>query len=349
MRKYRIHNRQLLFKKPAGTSRGVLRQKPAWYVEVSEGDKYGLGECGLLPGLSIDDRPEFESALRAWLDAWKDRREFSDKQYWPSIEFGVETALTSLAAQDPYRPFPSAFTQGTLSLPINGLIWMGGEDDMLAQAREKIAQGFRCIKMKIGAIDFDSEIRVIETIRREYNPRQIEIRVDANGAFSPEEAKEKLEVLHKLDVHSIEQPLKAGRWDATAELCRTSRLPIALDEDLIGLPPREKGGALLDAIRPWAIILKPGLLGGFEATDQWIELAEERGVKWWITSALESNVGLNAIAQFTARKMPRIAQGLGTGSLYTNNPESPLYIERGRIAWNPYAEWENPFSDASIP
>lgn len=348
MRSFRIHKRRLEFKKPAGTSRGTLRTKPAWYFELEEEGRKGIGECGLLPGLSVDDGPHFGDTLLSGLETWSNTGEFPDLEAWPSIRFGVETALASLKSPDPYIVFPSEFTSGRGSIPINGLIWMGAPSDMRRQVDEKIEMGFTCIKLKIGAIDFNSEIEILREIRKSYSREDIELRVDANGAFAPHEAMDKLETLAAFDIHSIEQPIKAGQWEEMARLCEATPLPIALDEELIGIFRPEDRERLIEAIRPQAIILKPGLLGGFNVTGHWIELARRNGAQWWITSALESNVGLNAIAQYTFGQKPDIAQGLGTGSLYVNNVDSPLYVDHGRIHYDPEGVWGNPFPDAPL-
>ncbi len=325
-----------------------MHTKPAWYIELKENGRVGVGECGLLPGLSVDDRPNFGDTLLSSLETWRDTGDFPDLTAWPSISFGVETALASLKSQNAFLPFPSEFTSGSGSMPINGLIWMSSPQEMRRQVKEKIAMGFTCIKLKIGAIDFDSEIEILREIRKTYSRDDIELRVDANGAFAPGEAMRKLEALAEFDIHSIEQPIKAGQWEEMARLCEATPLPIALDEELIGISRPEEQKRLIETIRPQAIILKPGLLGGFDITGRWIDLARRNGAQWWITSALESNVGLNAIAQYTFGQKPDIPQGLGTGSLYRNNVDSPLYIDGGRIHYDPAGVWDNPFADASL-
>jgi mandelate racemase/muconate lactonizing protein len=263
---------------------------------------------------------------------------------FPSIQFGVEQAFRSVVAPHWYELFPSNFTKGKDAIPINGLIWMGSPDFMKAQIKEKLAQGFRCIKMKIGAIDFEEEYRILKALRNEFSANDIEIRVDANGAFQATEALRYLEHLATLQLHSIEQPIRAGQWEAMAELCEQTPLPIALDEELIGIFTREEKQRLLREIQPQYIILKPSLIGGYSGSEEWITLAETLDIGWWVTSALESNIGLNAIAQWTYTLRNPMPQGLGTGMLYTNNIPFPLYVENGHIGFNPCERVTFPFS-----
>ncbi len=337
---YRLH-----FKRPAGTSRGTLRSKDTFFLVLEKDGKKGAGEIALFRGLSAEDTPGFEQALHD-LTA-NIRLPFRDLQKrfarYSSILFGLETAYRSLQAKEPFLLWENAFTRGKAEIPINGLIWMGNKDFMLEQIRQKIKEGFRVLKMKIGALDFETEMEILRFIRSRYSAEQLEIRVDANGAFSPEEAPEKLEKLSRFHLHSIEQPIRQGQPEAMAELCRNSPVPVALDEELIGFPPEEDKKSFLLKIRPRYIILKPSLHGGFSGTDEWIKVAEQTRTGWWITSALESNVGLNAIAQFTFEKGIKVPQGLGTGQLYTNNFESPLYIERGALKFDPGKNFVFPF------
>ncbi len=331
----------LNFKMPSGTSRGVLRTKETWFVVLKEGDNWGIGECGILRGLSIDDRPDFETKLK-W--ACDNIHLGASSLYdalteFPSIQFGIETAFRSFFTETPFEIFPSEFTKGKKAIPINGLIWMGDKVFMKKQIENKLKEGFRCIKMKIGAIDFTTEIDLIRTIRKEFSAEEIELRVDANGAFSASEALEKLKVLSDLQLHSIEQPIKQGQWQEMARLCDETPLPIALDEELIGVFTSKERQDLLETIRPQYIILKPSLIGGFLGSDHWISLANENNIGWWITSALESNVGLNAISQYTFTKNSKLPQGLGTGSLYTNNISSPLEVKEGSIHYNLNTSW----------
>lgn len=332
----------LNFKRPSGTSRGVLTTKETWFLILEEENNFGIGECGILRTLSIDDRPDYEEKLK-WtcqnIHLPKDEL-LAELVEFPSIQFGVEMALLSLQSQDPFQLFPSAFTNGEKGIPINGLIWMGEETFMHEQIQQKLEQGFSCIKLKIGAIDFDKEIALLQSIRKKYSASEIELRVDANGAFQPQEALQKLQRLSELDLHSIEQPIKQGQFSEMAKLCAKTPLPIALDEELIGVFSVTKKEELLQTIQPQYIILKPSLIGGFKGTQEWIDLAEKQNIGWWITSALESNIGLNAISQFTFMQNSNMPQGLGTGSLYTNNIKSPLVVKGEYITYAPEKTWD---------
>ena len=334
----------LNFKVPGGTSRGVLHQKETYFLRLEDGDKFGIGECGLFRGLSYDDRPDFEARL-AWLsqNIGRDPEHLkSELLEYPSILFGLEQALLSLGSKDPFELFPSAFTRGQDSIPINGLIWMGEKEFMQKQIREKLESGFDVIKLKIGALDFEVELEIIASIRKHFSRDQVEIRVDANGAFHPSEALEKLKRLSEFHIHSIEQPIRQGQLDAMAALCEQSPVPIALDEELIGLTGEGQRKELLQQVRPDYLIFKPSLLGGMGVCDHWIRLCREKGVNWWITSALESNIGLNAIAQYTYSKKNPMPQGLGTGGLFTNNIPSPLKVDRGELHYDPTLKWGDP-------
>tara|TARA_R110002012_G_scaffold38153_1_gene106533 strand:- start:2063 stop:3115 length:1053 start_codon:yes stop_codon:yes gene_type:complete len=330
------------FKVPSGTSRGVMTQKETWYIILKDGDVFGIGECGILRGLSIDDRPYYEQQL-AWTcnnihlgieDLLYQLREF------PSIQFGLEQAFLSFQSNDPFELFPSDFTQKESPISINGLIWMGNEAYMLQQLEQKLKDGFGCIKMKIGAIDFEKEISMLKAIRDNFSPNEIELRVDANGAFTPNEAMKKLDRLANFQLHSVEQPIKAAQWDKMAMLCEKTPLPIALDEELIGIFDVTEKQKLLQTIQPQFIILKPSLVGGIKGSGEWIDLAEKQNIGWWITSALESNIGLNAIAQFTYSLQTTMPQGLGTGSLFTNNIESPLKVKKGKLFYRQPSVWD---------
>lgn len=323
----------LEFKRPSGTSRGVLNTKETWFLTIEENNKKGVGECGIFRGLSYDDRLDYSDKLQ-WVceniylgkDAlWEALRE------WPSIQFGVEQAFLSLDSDDPIVLFPSAFTKGEDSIPINGLVWMGDEQFMKDQIDEKIVQGFNCIKLKIGAIDFDKECALLAYIRSQFSPEIIEIRVDANGGFSLSDALFKLNQLAEFKLHSIEQPIKKKQTDSMSVLCLETPLPIALDEELIGVIDYHDKENLLQKIKPQYIILKPSLVGGFKGSLEWIEIAEKLGIGWWITSALESNIGLNAIAQWTYTLNNSMPQGLGTGGLFTNNIDSSLVVKNGQL------------------
>ncbi|WP_130734708.1 o-succinylbenzoate synthase [Flavobacterium sp. J27] len=335
----------LNFKRPSGTSRGVLTEKETWFLILKENNKIGVGECGILRTLSIDDRPDYEEKLQ-----WVCKNiHLGKEQLWdallefPSIQFGVEMAFLSLASKTPFDLFPSAFTLGTQSIEINGLVWMGEEGFMRTQIEEKLAQGFRCIKLKIGAIDFQKELGLLGFIRQHFDEKTIEIRVDANGAFTLNEALSKLNQLSEYKLHSIEQPIKKNNTDSMAELCKNTPLPIALDEELIGVFGAENKLKLLHKIVPQYIILKPSLIGGFKGTLEWIHIAEKLKIQWWITSALESNIGLNAITQFTYTLQNSLPQGLGTGGLYTNNFDCPLEVNNGKISYNINTSWDVPW------
>ncbi len=335
----------LNFKRPSGTSRGVLKTKETYFLILKDNEVFGIGECGLLPGLSIDDRSDYEERLQWVCDNIGLGKEklYENLIEFPSIQFGVETAFKSLLSKDTFELFPSEFTRGEASIQINGLVWMGDKTFMKEQISEKLKQGFTCIKMKIGAIDFKTELELLKSIRKNFSASEVELRVDANGAFSPKDALEKLKVLSDLKLHSIEQPIKQGQWQEMARLCEETPLDIALDEELIGIFEEEERAKLLKTINPQYIILKPSLIGGFQGSDSWINLAENLGVGWWITSALESNVGLNAISQYTFTKNSKLPQGLGTGSLYTNNIESPLEVHNGALHYNKNADWNLDF------
>lgn len=330
--KARFNKKTFHFKRPSGTSRGVLTEKHAWFIEIWEEENpevIGVGECSIIPGLS-PDFSDFESYEAKVSETCVDLT--VDLSHWPSIKFGLETALLDLKNGGKGIIFENDFTSGKKSIPINGLIWMGEPSFMQEQIEEKLSQGFKTIKLKIGAIDFEAEIALLKSIRDRYSKDEITLRVDANGAFSPEEALEKLTRLANLDIHSIEQPIRQGQLLEMKRLCAKSPLPIALDEELIGVNRTATKIELLDTIQPHYIILKPSLHGGIGGTKEWIFLAEERNIPWWITSALESNIGLNAICQLTAEYWNDLPQGLGTGSLYLDNIPSNLQVRKGTIS-----------------
>jgi O-succinylbenzoate synthase len=338
--KARAVKHTLLFKRPSATSRGVLTEKDTYFLILEANGKQGIGECGLLKGLSIDDVPEYEAILEELCNQLKNNTLDSTLiKNFPSLQMGLEMAQESLQADSPFLLYPSDFTKSISPIPINGLVWMGKFDFMQAQIEEKLTQGFRCVKLKIGALDFSKELLLLEQIRKHFTAQQIEIRVDANGAFSSESALDKLKILTQFELHSIEQPIAAGQHEQMRVLCEQSPLSIALDEELIGVSSMQKE-ALLDKIRPQYIILKPSLLGGFAASLEWIQLAEARQIGWWVTSALESNIGLNAIAQWTATLTTDKPQGLGTGGLYTNNIPSPLVVENGYLRYDSRQQWQ---------
>lgn len=322
---------KLIFKQPGGTSRGVLTTKETYFLQISEDHKSGFGECAVFRGLSYDDVPEYERTL-AWLcdniNQDPETLRFELRNF-PSIWFGYEQALLNLIHSDDLY-FPSEFSQGKSEIKINGLIWMGKADFMQNQIQDKLNKGFDCIKLKIG-VDWQTEKEILRRLRRQFVKKDLEIRVDANGGFTFGQAKTVLQELAELDIHSIEQPIKSGNPAEMAILCSTTPTPIALDEELIGVLQNQEKRQLLSDIRPQYIILKPSLVGGISGTDEWITLAEQQKTGWWITSALESNIGLNAIAQYTFTKSPTIPQGLGTGGLFTNNTETRLELEGDRL------------------
>jgi len=332
----------LQFKSPSGTSRGILTTKETWFLVLEEDGRYGIGECGLLKGLSCDDVDGYEDKLR-WVCQ---NIQFGEQELllrsleFPSIQFGIEQAFLSLKSGNPFLLFPSDFTTKEAPISINGLIWMGDKQFMFNQIKEKIEAGFSCIKMKIGAINFDAEIELLSYIRKHFSKKDIELRVDANGAFDSSHALEKLKRLAALDIHSIEQPIKQKQSEAMAELCSKTPLPIALDEELIGVFDVKKKQRLLETIQPQYIILKPSLVGGYLASEEWIQLAKTMKIGWWVTSALESNIGLNAIAQWTFNLNNPMPQGLGTGGLYTNNFNCPLVVEDGKLYYRNSLYWK---------
>lgn len=334
----------LSFKRPAGTSRGVLQARSSWFISLEENGKTAWGECAPLPGLSMEDPAQMDAQLqKVCTQPEYFLNNLNELANWPSIRFGLETAWADLQQGSRHILFPSGFTEGKQGIAINGLVWMGDKAFMQQQIREKIEQGFRCIKMKIGAIDFETELELLKAIRREFSASEITLRVDANGAFSPSEALEKLKRLAELDLHSIEQPIAAGQINELADLCSCSPLPIALDEELIGINNSEKKQALLETIRPHYLVLKPSLHGGMSGCDEWIHLADNQNIGWWATSYLESNIGLNAIAQWISTKILQTEQGLGTGQLFTNNFDSPLLVEGDCLWYQPQKPWNIPF------
>ncbi|MCZ2480834.1 o-succinylbenzoate synthase [Aquirufa nivalisilvae] len=357
---YQKHSLKFHFE--AGTSRGVLTEKNSYFIQIKNKKnpiQVGLGEAGPLRGLS----PEFEEEGLAGFEKyiksanWEYFPETLEEiplfishlpLGYPSYKFAIEMATFDYIQAKNGVYFDNEFSLGKMAIPINGLIWMGKPNFMEDQIEQKIAQGFTCLKLKIGAIDFDQELAILKNIRSQFPANKLSIRVDANGAFTSHEAAHKLEKLAQLDIHSIEQPIRAGLWNAMADLCKENILPIALDEELIGLESEDQQNQLLDKIPANYIIIKPSLVGGFSASHDWIQAAEKRKMGWWITSALESNIGLQAIAQFTAEYSPSIPQGLGTGTLYTNNFASGLSIQKGNLHFNPNFNRINPFHENHI-
>lgn len=333
---FSIQEKLLHFKQPAGTSRGVYTTRKIWLLTVEHDGRTAIGECAPLPQLSCDDIPDYEAVLRRFCDIIEATGSipYDEMRNYPSMLFGMETALAQLSRTDGLL-YDTPFSHGEEGIPINGLVWMGTHDEMLSRLKEKLALGFRCVKLKIGAIDFAKELDLIQHIRKHFSREEVELRVDANGGFTPDVALERLQELARYDIHSIEQPIMAHQWSEMAQLCQLSPLPIALDEELIGVNSTDEKIRLLDTIKPQYIILKPSLHGGVAGTREWIALANERGIGSWITSALESNIGLNAIAQLAADiygSKITVPQGLGTGMLFTDNIPMPLEI-RNDCLW----------------
>ncbi len=337
--KINITERILHFKQPAGTSRGVYTERKIWLVEMKEGERKGIGECAPLPQLSCDDIPHYAETLRMFCDQIEQTGviDYQALRPYPSMLFGLESAWAQLRVNGSAKLFDTPFGRGEEGIKINGLVWMGTFEEMYQRIEEKIQAGFHCVKLKIGAIDWEREISLIKFIRQHFTKEQIELRVDANGGFTPQEAMRKLEQLATYDIHSIEQPIKQHQWKEMVRLCHETPLPIALDEELIGINDTTNKIELLDTIRPQYIILKPSLHGGMHGSEEWINLAQERSIGSWITSALESNIGLNAIAHFAAKVYgPHISmpQGLGTGQLFTDNIPMPIEIRGEKLYFN---------------
>lgn len=348
MMKAYFQKRNLNFKKPAGTSRGVLLQKPSWFIFLYDEDNpeiKGIGECSIIPGLSHDDENLIEDKLSEVCQLInKEEYDFTKPLHeFPAITFGLETALLDFENSGSKILFPSEFTDGKDGITTNGLIWMGDLTSMSEQVGQKLNEGYRCIKLKIGAIDLDDEILILSNLRKQFSSKELELRVDANGAFSFEDAPDILRRLADLDIHSIEQPIMPSQLYEMARLCEETPLPIALDEELIGKHPYHVKQKLVEVLQPQFLVLKPGLLGGFKETTDWINIAEEFDVGWWVTSALESNIGLNAIAQWTYTLDSKLPQGLGTGSLFERNIESPLEIIGSKLFYSGNKKWSLEF------
>ncbi len=330
---------KLLFKKPAGTSRGIYNEHKIWYVVFQDSENkshYGIGECAPLHDLSCDYTPEYAEKVTFFCKITEEKQ-FVDTESlrnYPSILFGLETAMHHYQ-QGTWQLWDTPFSRGEEGIVINGLVWMGDHDFMVQQIESLLLRGFRCIKLKIGAIDFEQELDLLRSIRKHYTQQEVTLRVDANGNFLYKESMDKLRLLAELGIHSIEQPIQARQWQNMAELCTSSPLPIALDEELIGVNDFNEKEKMLATIRPQYIILKPSLHGGITGCNEWIGLAEEKNIGWWITSALESNIGLNSIAQWCATFNSSLPQGLGTGSLYTNNIPMPLEIKGEQLWFSP--------------
>lgn len=357
---YSIHPYTLDFKFPAGTSRGVLKVKETFIIKVwkdGQSDIFGLGECGPLKKLSIDDKedllPELERKLKTLIGQELPNTEeaifdlslqVSGYEY-PALRFALETALIDLVNGGRRLIYNTNFYEIGEKIPINGLIWMGHMEAMLLQISDKITEGFDCIKMKVGSLDFEKEVDILHYIRRKYYTQDILVRVDANGAFKPEEALYKMEAMAQIGIHSIEQPIAAGQHELMTKLCSHPPIDIALDEELIGVHAKSEKRNLLKKIKPQFIIIKPTLLGGLQSSLEWIDIANSLGIGWWITSALESNIGLNAISQLASKTKAKSYQGLGTGKLYNNNIESPLTVAAGHIYYDHSKSWDLSFLD----
>lgn len=342
-----IQTHTLIFKGPAGTSRGTLTQKPVAYIFLRDTNSgtIGIGECSTLQGLSPDHGSGYDQALNDLTEAINMGHQSLEGAYqafqgWPSVQFGLEQAYLDWLNSGQRILFDTAFTRGTEGIPINGLIWMNDTATMRHAISEKLDQGFRCLKLKVGARNWVDEYELLQKVRQQYPLSELEIRVDANGAFQKEEAFSKLQQLAKLGVHSIEQPLPANAWEATAKLCAHPPVPVALDESLIGHETTDQKINLLEELHPQYIILKPSLIGGIRHANEWIQLAEDRGIGWWATSALESNIGLNAISQWVSGYNSKRFQGLGTGGLYTNNIPAPIRINNGYLYYKPHEKWD---------
>ncbi len=343
--KYRLD-----FKFRAGTSRGVMTAKDSFFIRMiheKEPKIQGIGECGPLPGLSPDLTDEltgvFEHCRESLLgleDLGPEKLKTMIPGNFPAVLFGLETALMDLMNGGKRIIYNNQFFNSFISIPINGLVWMGSKEEMRQRIKQKIDEGYDCIKIKIGAINFEDELDLIKFIRKSFSKEQLTIRLDANGGFSFGEIFHVLDRLEALQIHSIEQPIQAGNWRRMYELCSNTPIPIALDEELIGLHTTKYKADLLDEINPQYIIIKPTMVGGLRESEEWIQLASQRAIGWWITSALESNVGLNAIAQFTANYKPEMAQGLGTGQLFVNNFPSPLTINSGKLYYDKEVAWD---------
>lgn len=329
------------FINPGQTSRGILYSKPSWFFIIAKDGRTGIGECSVIPGLNPEYTDGYEPKILEVVDDINAGviPSLTDIKDFPSICFGLETALLDLKYEESGILFPSDFTTGNLGIPINGLIWMGTKAEMQTRIREKLNSGFRVLKLKVGALNFDEEISLLKSIRKEFSPDDLELRLDANGAFSPRDAMERLKRLSDYHIHSIEQPITAGQWDEMACICSDSPIPIALDEELIGISDSTSKSKLLTHIQPQYIILKPSLVGGLEMSNEWISLAKGQNIGWWATSALESNVGLNAISQWVFTHSVSMVQGLGTGQVFGNNISSPLQLRGAELFYNPANRW----------
>lgn len=334
MLKVSFHKHPLQFNEPGGTSRGVLLEKPSWIIQLEQGNKTGIGEISLIPGLN----PESPELVQAALNKGTQILDMN-LDHLPSLRFGLEMAQLSLKANTPFTLFPSEFTEGKAGIPINGLIWMGNKETMVKRVKEKLNQGFRCLKLKVGAIDFNEELAILKEIRNNFSAADLEIRLDANGAFTGI-AEQRLSALHPFGIHSIEQPIKPRHWQEMTDLCSQEIIPIALDEELIGITTEAEMQTIISTIKPQYLIFKPSLIGGFGMCDKWINLCSKNDIPWWATSALESNIGLNAIAQWVFQKSTPLPQGLGTGGVFSNNFSSPLHLKKDELHYSPEQAWQ---------
>lgn len=336
---------EFLFQQPAITSRGTLLKKAVFFLLLYNNDNpmaVGVGECSVFPGLSMDDVDGFEKKLSKIVEQINIGR-FNIKTAmhdWPSINFALETALKDLKNNGSKILFPSEFTKGKDSIDINGLIWMGDKKELSRQIKIKLKGGFKCLKLKIGAINFNDEYEILSYLRNNFSRDDLEMRVDANGAFSPKEAPDILNLLAELEIHSIEQPIMPSQLEEMAIICENSPIPVALDEELIGKYPIENKMQLLKIIKPQYIVLKPGILGGTKACEEWISLAEDMDIGWWITSSLETNIGLNAIAQWTYSLNNPMHHGLSTGGMFKNNFVSPIALKGEKLYYFPRKKWD---------
>lgn len=330
--RYHIEPKTFQFKNPAGTSRGVLHEKKSWYIRLWDEEHpeiSGIGECSIIPGLTPEYLSDQDYERRLY-QALKNLEVLPEEA---SIRFGIECALLDLENGGKGVYFNNNFTNGDREIPINGLIWMGSIPFMREQVEQKLQQGFTTLKFKIGAGSIEQELDLIQSVRDRADGGKLTIRVDANGAFDEGSIAPVLLRLSELGVHSIEQPVMPGNSELMARICAESIISIALDEELINCTKIDQRVKLLDQIHPQYIVLKPSLHGGISGTKEWIRLAEERKIGWWLTSALESTIGLEAICQLAGEYANDLPQGLGTGALYLNNLPTRLEVKHGTITY----------------
>lgn len=330
----------LHFIKPGGTSRGILHKKDSWFLYLKHDDRIAIGECSFIEGLNPESKEDIEQSLNLICNFINEGQVLPNIMDYnmPAIRMCLDTLIRSYESAHAFKLFDCDFLKGE-GIAINGLVWMGSYDYMYQQLKEKLDTGFKCIKIKIAAIDFEEELNLLDFLRKNFSAEDLEIRLDANGGFEPKEALDKINRLEKYAIHSIEQPVSAGQWEIMNSICNSSPISIALDEELIGIKSKQEKIQLIESIQPQYIILKPSLIGGFQEADEWISQASAAGIKWWATSALESNIGLNAIAQWCSSKNSDMYQGLGTGKLFSNNIESPLYIHNAQLYYGA-SEWK---------